>query len=341
MPDRIYTILPRRPASLDLELGSSCAAYRRRWVVVILLILTVTVWHWVTPMAPEWMHAIHILLRKLFFLPILLAAIWFGVTGAAATAAGVSIVYLPYVLIAWPGNTAENFNQAGEIATFWIVGLFAGWLANREREALKRVANMSRDALNALVAALDAREHQTERHSHRVANLAVRIGQRLNLRPESLEVIRQASVLHDVGKIGVPDSILLKPGPLTGEERRIMQEHAGMGYNILITTSHLREVAELVLAHHERFDGTGYPKGLMGESVPLGSRIFAVADVYDALTNNRPYREALPQEQALEIIRDQAGKAFDPQVVSAFMAELGAVRCIKSAPIEAGSYGHG
>jgi HD-GYP domain-containing protein (c-di-GMP phosphodiesterase class II) len=268
------------------------------------------------------MHAAHILLRKLFVVPILLAAIWFGMRGAVLAATSVSLVYLPYTLVAWSGRPAENMNQGGEVVTFWIVGLLAGWLATRERRALQRAADMSRDALKALVAALDAREHQTEQHSHRDADLAHRIGRQLRLDSWSLTVLREAAVLHDVGKIGVPDHVLLKPGPLTDEERRIMQRHAEMGHEILIAATHLREVAELVYAHHERFDGTGYPRGLAGEAIPFGARIFAVADVYDALTNDRPYRNAMSHSEAVQLVCGQSGCAFDPAVVSAFAEEM-------------------
>lgn len=295
---------------------------RRRWLVIGLLIAAIMIWHGATPLTPGWMHAAHILLRKLFVVPILLAAIWFGMRGAVLAATGVSVVYLPYMLVAWSGRVAENMNQGGEVVTFWIVGLLAGWLATRERRALQRAADMSRDALKALVAALDAREHQTEQHSHRVAELAGRIGRRLRLDSRSLTVLREAAVLHDVGKIGVPDQVLLKPGPLTDEERRIMQRHAEMGYEILSAATHLREVAELVYAHHERFDGTGYPRGLAGQAIPLGARIFAIADVYDALTSDRPYRSAMAHDEAMRIIDEQNGRAFDPDVVAAFTAEM-------------------
>lgn len=295
---------------------------RRRWLVIGLLIAAIMIWHGATPLTPGWMHAAHILLRKLFVVPILLAAIWFGMRGAIIAATVVSLVYLPYMLVAWSGRVAENMNQGGEVVTFWIVGLLAGWLATRERRALQRAADMSRDALKALVAALDAREHQTEQHSHRVAELAGRIGRRLRLDSRSLTVLREAAVLHDVGKIGVPDQVLLKPGPLTDEERRIMQRHAEMGYEILSAATHLREVAELVHAHHERFDGTGYPRGLAGQAIPLGARIFAIADVYDALTSDRPYRNAMAHDEAMRLIDEQNGRAFDPDVVAAFTAEI-------------------
>ncbi len=294
----------------------------RRWLVVLLLIVVVAVSHWATPPASGWLHALHIVLRKLFIVPILLGAIWFGIRGAIVSAGLVSIIYTPYILIAWSGRLAENLNQSGEIVTFWVVGLLAGWLATRETNALRRAADASRDTLRALVAALDAREHQTEQHSHRVAKLSLRIGEKLGLGARDLATLHEAALLHDVGKIGVPDHVLLKPGPLTDDERAIMQQHAEVGHAILNATNHLRGVADLVHAHHERFDGTGYPRGLAGNGIPLGARIFAVADVFDALTSDRPYRQAMPESDALELIVAASGSHFDPRVVAAFVALL-------------------
>lgn len=295
---------------------------RNRWLTVLFVIVLVTVCHWATPPVSGWVHALHILLRKLFIVPILLGAIWFRIRGAVISAAIVSIVYAPYILIAWTGRIAENLNQSGEIVTFWAVGLLAGSLVARERNALGRAADASRDTLRALVAALDAREHQTEQHSLRVANLSLRIGQKLGLGKCDLATLHEAALLHDVGKIGVPDDILLKPGPLSDEERRIMQRHAEMGHAILSSTKHLQTVADLVHAHHERFDGTGYPRGLARDAIPMGARIFTVADVFDALTSDRPYRRAMPEVEAQALIIAESGAHFDPRVVTAFVAVL-------------------
>lgn len=290
----------------------------QRWAIVLVLIAAVAVGHWITPIGPLWLHAVHVLLRKLFIVPILMSAIWFGLRGAALTTAIVSAFYLPHILLAWSGRIGENINQLGEIATYWIVGCIAGWLVHRERAALKRTARMSEGALKALVAALDAREHQTEQHSQRVAALAHRLGVKLGLDRRRLEVLRQAALLHDIGKIGVPDEVLLKPGPLTAGERQVMQQHAELGHDILRNVPHLNEVAQLVQAHHERFDGTGYPLGLRGEEIPLGARIFAVADVFDALTSVRPYRQPMDPKKARSVIREASGSHFDPAVVEAF-----------------------
>ena len=150
--------------------------------------------------------------------------------------------------------------------------------------------------------------------------MSLRIGEKLGMGPHELAVLHEAALLHDVGKIGVPDHVLLKPGPLTDDERRVMQQHAEMGYRILSAARHLRGVADLVHAHHERFDGTGYPRGLAGETIPLGARIFAVADVFDAVTSDRPYRSAMHWHDARKLVVEGSGSHFDPTVVAAFLA---------------------
>jgi HD-GYP domain-containing protein (c-di-GMP phosphodiesterase class II) len=135
--------------------------------------------------------------------------------------------------------------------------------------------------------------------------------------------------MHDVGKIAVPDAILLKPDPLSDEEQKVMRNHPSAGYDIVEKIGFLREAAEIVYAHHERFDGCGYPRGLKGGDIPFGARLFAVVDVYDALTSARPYHAPVSHEEALAEIRKESGHHFDPEVVKAFLAisskELGAV----------------
>jgi HD-GYP domain-containing protein (c-di-GMP phosphodiesterase class II) len=136
--------------------------------------------------------------------------------------------------------------------------------------------------------------------------------------------IERASLLHDVGKIGVSDAILNKPGPLTAEEWRQMRKHPAIGYEMLKDVKFLSVAAEIVYTHHERYDGGGYPAGLHGEGIPLGARVFAVADAFDAMTSNRPYRRALSVDQACEEITNNSGSQFDPMVVQAFL------RCLPS-----------
>ena len=171
------------------------------------------------------------------------------------------------------------------------------------------------DTLEALGAALDLRDNETAGHSHRVTRYCLELASRMGCTDEQLKHIERGAYLHDIGKIGTPDAILLKPGKLTPEEREIMQQHARVGYELVSPIEFLQEAAEIVYSHQERYDGKGYPRALAGEAIPLGARIFAVADTFDAMTSNRPYRKALPLETAMEEIRNESGRQFDPQVV--------------------------
>jgi HD-GYP domain-containing protein (c-di-GMP phosphodiesterase class II)/sensor domain CHASE-containing protein len=170
--------------------------------------------------------------------------------------------------------------------------------------------------------ALELRDRETQGHSERVVRLSLALGQRLGLQGQDLDDLRYGALLHDIGKIGIPDSILLKPGPLTAEEWAVMRQHPQVAYDLLKDIPFLQRAVEILYAHHERWDGSGYPRGLKGEEIPLGARIFAVVDVWDALTSERPYRPAWSPQQAQAYLQEQAGVLFDPQVVAAFLAML-------------------
>jgi putative nucleotidyltransferase with HDIG domain len=174
--------------------------------------------------------------------------------------------------------------------------------------------------LLSLSAALDARDRETEGHSQRVTKLALAIGRRLELSEADLTNLERGALLHDVGKIGIPDNVLLKTGPLTPAERALMNEHPRLGHEMLRGISFLKDALPVVLYHQEMYDGSGYPSGLHGTEIPLAARIFAVADTYDAMTSMRPYREPLSHEQALAEIRRCSGTQFDPVVVAAFLS---------------------
>jgi PAS domain S-box-containing protein len=167
--------------------------------------------------------------------------------------------------------------------------------------------------------ALDLRDRETTDHTRRVTEMTLRLARAAGMSEEELVHIRRGAFLHDIGKMGVPDAILLKPGPLTDEEWMIMRQHPQYAYDMLASIAYLRPALDIPYCHHEKWDGTGYPRGLTGEAIPLAARIFAVADVWDALTSNRPYRPAWSNEKAYEYIRAQAGKHFDPQVVELFI----------------------
>ena len=170
--------------------------------------------------------------------------------------------------------------------------------------------------------ALDLRDNETEGHTQRVTELTMRLGRQFGLSEEELVHVRRGALLHDIGKMGVPDSILLKPGPLTADEWVVMRKHTTYAYEMLSPIHFLQPALDIPYCHHEKWDGTGYPRGLSGDQIPFAARIFAVVDVWDALTSNRPYRAAWPKEKVLEHIRSLAGTHFDPQVVKICL-ELG------------------
>jgi putative nucleotidyltransferase with HDIG domain len=175
--------------------------------------------------------------------------------------------------------------------------------------------------LEALGGALDAKDAETEGHCQRVTAFTITIARAMGVEKGLLRHIARGAFLHDIGKMGVPDSILTKPGPLTAEEREIMRRHCDIGFAVLERIPFLKEAAEIVLSHQECYDGSGYPRGLKGEQIPIGARIFAVADTLDAMISDRPYRKALPISAAREEIQRFSGKQFDPRVVAVFMAQ--------------------
>jgi HD-GYP domain-containing protein (c-di-GMP phosphodiesterase class II) len=178
------------------------------------------------------------------------------------------------------------------------------------------------ETIRALAAAVEARDENTEGHNVRVAELAVMIGRELDLPNDTLRVLARSGLLHDVGKIGIPDAILSKPGPLTADEWTTIKLHPQKGHEILSRINRLYRESEIVIAHHERIDGSGYPRGLRGEEIPLEARIIAVADTYDVLVSNRPYRKARRPEQAIRILREESGTHLWPPAVEALLRSL-------------------
>jgi len=176
--------------------------------------------------------------------------------------------------------------------------------------------------LQILTSALDERDGVTEGHSRRVADLSLIVARELGIDGDNLLDIERAGILHDIGKLAVPDAILSKPGPLTPDEWLEMRRHPDVGCDMVRNVPFLGRAAEIIRSHHERFDGAGYPCSLKGEAIPLGARIFAVVDAYDAMTSDRPYRLARSHEEALEEIRHQVGTQFDPVVVAPFFAAV-------------------
>jgi len=177
--------------------------------------------------------------------------------------------------------------------------------------------------IESLAMALNLRDYETEGHSRRVTALTLHLAKILGFSGEELVNIHRGTLLHDIGKLGVPDSILRKPGLLTDEERKIMQQHPVFAYDLLKSINYLRSALDIPHLHHEKWDGSGYPYGLSREQIPLSARLFAIVDVFDALTSDRPYRKAWTKEEAIEYIKGQKGKHFDPHIADVFLSYIG------------------
>ena len=231
-----------------------------------------------------------------------------------------------------PGIGREVWTGRADLLILSVAGARVGWSRQREvrlrEELIESNRLLRRDLVrvsDALIQAVEAKDAYTGGHLRRVSEYAVAVGEKLGLRGRDLETLHYASLLHDVGKLGVPESVLRKEGPLDAQETGQMRLHPEIGARMLERLELLRGAAPLVLHHQERFDGEldgqhpGYPQGLSGEQIPLGARIIAVVDAFDAMTTTRPYRNALPQVEAAAVLRRERGRQFDPRVVDAFL----------------------
>lgn len=188
------------------------------------------------------------------------------------------------------------------------------------RRTMLELQNAYNDTLTALVKALDAREKEVGSHSERVMNYSLFLAAKMGIRDAELEHLSKGALLHDIGKIGITDNILLKPGKLDHFEWLEMYRHPQVGYEILSEISFLKAPAEIILSHHERFDGTGYPRKLKGAQIPIGARIFVLVDTLDAMTSDRPYRKALPFENVISEVKRCRGSQFDPELADLFLS---------------------
>lgn len=192
-------------------------------------------------------------------------------------------------------------------------------VAIENAQLVKALQESYESTLEGWAAALDLRDKETEGHSQRVTTLTLRLAEQMGLSKEFLTSVRQGALLHDIGKMAVPDHILHKKGPLTEQEQGIMRQHPVNAYNMLYPIAYLRPALDIPFCHHERWDGTGYPRGLKGDEIPLAARIFTVIDIWDALRSDRPYRKAWSEKETLAYIQEQAGKSLDPDVVRHFV----------------------
>ena len=208
--------------------------------------------------------------------------------------------------------TAEDVKILTAIASQAAVAIENAQLVEALQESYE-------STLEGWAAALDLRDKETEGHSQRVTLLAMELAQAMGMSREELSYLRQGALLHDIGKMGVPDRILHKNGPLTEPEKAIMRQHPVNAYKMLYPISHLRPALDIPYCHHEKWDGSGYPGALKGEEIPLAARIFTIVDVWDALRSNRPYRKAWSVKKTIGYIQQEAGKSFDPAIVRRFV----------------------
>jgi len=248
---------------------------------------------------------------------------------------------LPIILVTARGRTEDKVAGldagASDFVTkpFEPVELLARVRANlRLSSALSRL-EATQDVLVALASAVDAKDPDTEHHCGRVAERAVQLARLAGLEQGDIEAVGYGAVLHDVGKIGIREDVLRKPGVLTDEERIEMQRHPLIGAEILRPLRLGRWVSPIVRAHHERYDGCGYPDGLAGEAIPLGARIVAIVDAHDAMTHDRPYRARLSDDEALEELRRHRAAQFDPELTDLFVANVGRIACEPDSGLDA------
>jgi PAS domain S-box-containing protein len=226
----------------------------------------------------------------------------------------------------WIGQ--KNDLTSTDIQVFNVISDIAATAIHRStlhEQALKLADDLIRaydSTLQGWAGALELRDQETEGHSRRVVKMTVRLAQSLGMGPADLVHVRQGAILHDIGKMGIPDAILHKPGPLTEDEWQIMRKHPLFAFQLLSPIEHLRQALEIPYCHHEKWDGSGYPRGLVAQEIPLSARVFAVIDIWDALRFDRPYRKAWSEQKVQDYLRSLAGTHLDPKVVEAFLSLL-------------------
>lgn len=302
--------------------------HRARVVALALALGVVAAMHSIVPVGTHPLHVIHVVLAALYFVPVAASAVWFGTRGGIAASAAAAGLYLLHAARAWSGQPMENANQVATAALFVWFGVVTGILARMlDAERAARFASERRaqragsiQAIASLATALGFRDEGTRQHSERVADLAVRVAARLGWSGEPLEALRLAALVHDVGKIGVRDDVLLKPAVLGAEERQRMERHPTIAAEILRPISGAEEIARIVVAHHEAPDGSGYPRGAKRAEIPDGAHVLRVADVYCALRESRSYKEPLAAGDALRAMQVLAGSKLDAPAFEALRA---------------------
>ena len=292
-----------------------------RLFLLVITIVVLSAAHLIVGRTTHELHVIHVILQGLYVVPIIAAALWFGLRGSIITTAVISVNYSGYIWLFWRNRPMENVNQIAMVLVYWILGIVAGTLVNVEEKERARRIYAEREAVIEGIAglsnALGFRDRYTREHSEHVSRLAVEIGKRLGLTQGKLDLLRLAGLIHDVGKIGIRDDILLKPDELSNDEQAVIRQHPLIAAEIIRPIRGAEEIADIVLAHHECPDGSGYPRGSKGQDIPVESRILRVADVFSSLAEKRPYKPAVEPKRVMEIVNEMAGTKLDRQSVRA------------------------
>jgi HD-GYP domain-containing protein (c-di-GMP phosphodiesterase class II) len=239
-----------------------------------------------------------------------------------------SLVHDPHQLVFYQIIKGWAFVCGTGLLLYWLIGR----TVRRMAEANQRLLDGHEQALRVLVEAMDIRHKETSDHSERVVRMASGLAKLAGVEGDALRDIKFGALLHDIGKLALPDSILIKPGKLDEEETRVMRTHPRMGYDMLQRIDFLHGASAIPYSHHERWDGTGYPQGLAGEQIPLAARIFSVVDVWDALSFPRVYKPAWPEDDVLKYLHDAAGGQLDPGLVQLFLNNYAALKTLALNP---------
>jgi putative nucleotidyltransferase with HDIG domain len=283
------------------------------WTVVI------TAAHFIVGTRSHLIHGGHILLGMLYMLPVLIGAVGFGLRGGVLTALAVMAIYSAHILISWAGRPMANPDQWAMLGAYLFVGASAGGLVRQaERRKWERDEVIARSArsetirgLTALATALGERDPGSLRHSEHVARACQALGAHMGLGREEIDRLRLAGLVHDVGKIGIADDVLFSDGQLDERQRRAMHEHPLRAAAMVRSIYGGDDIARIVEAHHEHPDGSGYPKGLRGEEIPLPARLLRVADVFTALSEERRYKPAMTRDTVMATMRAMSGSSID------------------------------
>lgn len=260
---------------------------------------------------------------------LILVSIFFKVRGIITfTLITVGMIYSLPQFMSEPLLTVEATNRSltAFLLSAALLTVFVLVRNQVEGERLKEFSSAYDATIQGWARALELRDKETLGHSKRVTALSLRLAERVGVKQENMEHIRRGALLHDIGKMSIPDTILTKVGPLTGEDWVILKRHPEIGYELLKSIEHLQPALDIPLYHHEKWDGSGYPYGLEGREIPLAARIFAIVDVWDSLLSERPFREAWPRQIAVAYMEEQAGKHFDPDILVHFLEMISAYK---------------